>query len=83
MFNLKEDSELGFTLLKQMNSRKQDTVAVVCGGDGTIMWVLSYLDKYKIDPMYTPVAIIPLGTGNDFSRNLGWGGSPFFKWSTS
>jgi diacylglycerol kinase (ATP) len=37
------------------------------------MWVVSELAKYQIDPDLVNLAIIPLGTGNDFSRNLGWG----------
>lgn len=49
-------------------------MAVVCGGDGTVTWVISEFAKYSIDPMSTPLSIIPLGTGNDFSRSLFWGG---------
>lgn len=37
------------------------------------MWVISELHKYNIDTELTPLAIIPLGTGNDFSQYLGWG----------
>ena len=47
--------------------------AIVCGGDGTVMWVVEELVKAGIDLQNCPIGILPFGTGNDFSRVLGWG----------
>lgn len=47
----------------------------MAGGDGTIGWILNEISRRSIQP--TPeVCILPIGTGNDLSRVLNWGGVP-------
>lgn len=38
------------------------------------MWVIEEMVKYQIDFNSLAIGVIPFGTGNDFSRVIGWGG---------
>lgn len=46
-------------------STQEDLIVVACGGDGTIHEVANSLAESE-----TPMAAIPLGTGNDFTRSV-------------
>eukprot|EP00066_Takifugu_rubripes_P029356 XP_011618622.1 PREDICTED: diacylglycerol kinase delta-like [Takifugu rubripes] len=61
--------ELGLRLFQKFVTFR----ILVCGGDGSVGWVLSELDKLRLHKQ-CQLGVLPLGTGNDLARVLGWGG---------
>ncbi|XP_059831459.1 diacylglycerol kinase zeta isoform X2 [Hypanus sabinus] len=57
----------------ELYRKVQNLRILACGGDGTVGWILSILDQLQLNPS-PPVAVLPLGTGNDLARTLNWGG---------
>ncbi|XP_059364538.1 diacylglycerol kinase delta-like isoform X1 [Carassius carassius] len=61
--------QLGLRLFQKFETFR----TLVCGGDGSVGWVLSELDKLSLHKQ-CQLGVLPLGTGNDLARVLGWGG---------
>uniref|UniRef100_A0AAY5EHG0 Diacylglycerol kinase n=1 Tax=Electrophorus electricus TaxID=8005 RepID=A0AAY5EHG0_ELEEL len=61
--------QLGLRLFQKFETFR----ILVCGGDGSVGWVLSELDKMQLHKQ-CQLGVLPLGTGNDLARVLGWGG---------
>ncbi|VDK62649.1 unnamed protein product [Onchocerca ochengi] len=59
------------TALRWINMYPEiDCRIIVAGGDGTVSLALDAINELQ---RKLPVAVLPLGTGNDLSRTLGWG----------
>lgn len=58
-----------------LQSRTSDTSSpinvIAAGGDGTFSWVADSVEKQNLS--HVRLVVIPLGSGNDMSRALGWG----------
>eukprot|EP01064_Diplonema_japonicum_P010517 TRINITY_DN17769_c0_g1_i1.p1 TRINITY_DN17769_c0_g1~~TRINITY_DN17769_c0_g1_i1.p1 ORF type:complete len:385 (+),score=104.14 TRINITY_DN17769_c0_g1_i1:67-1221(+) len=69
------DPMLG-VLLDRLKDVKGGGKVIIAGGDGTVAWGMQLIDTYfedKPDREKPHVAMIPMGTGNDLSRSLGFG----------
>jgi diacylglycerol kinase (ATP) len=61
-------------LSKVILGRTQPLRVIVCGGDGSVAWVISDADLLTQPHSGIQVFIIPLGTGNDLARAMLCGG---------
>lgn len=54
------------------NIHEENLRVIACGGDGTVRWVIQTMIDYGFTPL-PPIGVLPMGTGNDLSREFGWG----------
>lgn len=71
VFDIKEDKGPDRGLETRASDPTQDTRIIVAGGDGTFSWVANAVEKRNLS--HCRLVVIPLGSGNDMSRALGWG----------
>jgi hypothetical protein len=66
-----EDEQRALSKLQQkVNDIRVNLRAMSAGGDGSIAWTLSILEKVNMGE--TALGIVPLGVGNELGRCLGW-----------
>lgn len=71
VFDLKADKGPERGLSVKCSNPDVEIRAMACGGDGTFSWVANAIEKQSLS--HVKVVPLPLGSGNDMSRALGWG----------
>uniref|UniRef100_A0A3B0MNC8 Diacylglycerol kinase n=1 Tax=Theileria annulata TaxID=5874 RepID=A0A3B0MNC8_THEAN len=75
IFEGESGNKPGFIKLREFlknDEPEQPVFVITAGGDGTLTWVVSEVEKHSINPDLLCFGIIPYGTGNDFARALKW-----------
>lgn len=71
VFDIKADKGPARGLDARASDPSFEVRIIVAGGDGTFSWVADAVDKRNLK--HVRLIVIPLGSGNDMSRALGWG----------
>lgn len=71
VFDIKADAGPDRGLQMRASDASVEVRCIVAGGDGTFSWVASTLEKKSYS--HVRLMVIPLGSGNDMARALGWG----------
>lgn len=71
VFDIKADKGPGRGLDARASDASFEVRIIVAGGDGTFSWVADAVEKRNLS--HVRLIVIPLGSGNDMSRALGWG----------
>eukprot|EP00347_Sterkiella_histriomuscorum_P014386 403361066 len=69
----------GYKIMRkyQLNRNpNQELILVSAGGDGSLMNLVMKIKANFVDIQRLVCCPLPFGTGNDLSRELGWGGQP-------
>jgi len=71
-----KESRMGeVRILSEANRHREsvDIYCIACGGDGTVIWVIEELVSARVHIPSVCIALLPFGTGNDFSVATGFG----------
>ena len=49
---------------------------IIAGGDGSLIWAVDTFTSFNVPLSNIYFSILPFGSGNDLSANLGWGRDP-------
>ncbi|KAI0558224.1 diacylglycerol kinase [Gracilaria domingensis] len=71
VFDIKADKGPERGLRMRAVDSPQHLICIVAGGDGTFSWVANAVEKQNLSHVH--LLVIPLGSGNDMARALGWG----------
>lgn len=71
VFDIKADDGPNRGLDERASDASFEVRIIVAGGDGTFSWVASAVETRNMS--HVRLIVIPLGSGNDMSRALGWG----------